>query len=109
MALATDAAIAELDDVLAEVEPTLHESGGTAGTWARGTAVDLHRLRTRCVAVVRRLSPAGSAYREKIDALNRGAQTDVFSDFLDMASDLLHKGFKVPLRSSPGVCWRSRY
>jgi hypothetical protein len=123
----SDAAVAQIDELLTAVEPKIEESSRTGGSdWFRASDVEAREMRTRLLAAIDRLTPAGARYRRDADGLEghdgyvvaqlagvlRGLRADVaagymasveelvhaavFDDFLEMAAELASKGFHSP-------------
>lgn len=72
----TTAALAQLDELLGEIEPRLHSPRPGEGEWCRGTTHEQRELRTRASAAIERLTTAGSAYALQAYELNESSYKD---------------------------------
>ena len=113
-----EAVLSEAEQVFNETEPIVDAPGVSPDwVWAKRA-----RCRTRVVAALERIAPSGSAYafdlerqvnldngligrlqalRDDVEAgflrsVEELLHADVFGDFLEMADELLSKGFKDP-------------
>lgn len=126
--MTADAVIAEIDALLGPVEPKITKSE-RGQTWFRGQATEAREAKTRLLAAIRRLAPAGSAYVDQayevaessghdgalvvplvgilralrndyadgyMRAIEELVHADLFADLLEMADELLSKGYKDP-------------
>jgi hypothetical protein len=66
----------QLDALLNEIEPKLHEPERGQGEWFRGNTREQRAVRTRAMAAIQRLAPADSAYAAQAYELNDSTKMD---------------------------------
>lgn len=70
MKLDASAVIQELDQLLGQIEPKVKKPERATGYWFAGTDVERRAMRTRSIAAIERLAPAGSTYVHQARALD---------------------------------------